>query len=266
VTVVAAVKIFRDEEMSNPPKTKKLIGLDEVGWGAVAGPMVICATYVPTEHWDLLRSWGFRDTKRLGSKLKFTNHKRLRVSDHIGEALAHRLDDTEESLASWCIVPVDPITIDLLTPAVAKNRAYRRAVMMMLAANGWGMDEVEVLVDGKFPAKLLPKEIEQDTIPTADALVLPAAVASVLAKAYRDPYMRKLGTLYPAFGFDKNKGYPTKEHMDILLRHGPIKGIHRTHYLKKWLMNYYARTAPSKKPPLPRWLHESGFLSEGYGA
>jgi len=252
--------------MSKPPKTKKLIGLDEVGWGAVAGPMVICATYVPEEHWGLLRSWGFRDSKLLGSRLRFNNQKRTRISDHIGEALAHRLDECDQALASWCIVPVDPITIDMLTPAVAKNRAYRRAVMMLLAANGWNMDEVEVVVDGKFPAKLLPKEIEQDTIPTADSMVLPAAVSSVLAKAYRDPYMRKLGSLYPAFGFDKNKGYPTPEHMDILLRHGPIKGIHRTHYLRKWLTNYYGRTAVSKRPPLPRWLHESGFMSEGYGA
>ena len=270
VTVVVDATIFRVKVMSNPPQAKKIIGLDEVGWGAIAGPMVICATYVPPEHWQTLRTWGFRDSKQLGKRLRINQSKRIRISDHLGEALAQRLEHSEEKLASWCIVPVDPITIDLVSPAAAKNKAYRRAVMTLMAANGWGMDEILVMVDGKFPAKLLPKEIEQDTVPRADAMILPVSVASIMAKSYRDPYMRKLDSLYPAFGFASNKGYPTKDHMDVILSNGPIKGVHRVHYLRKWLLRHYEREAPTAYSKsirtLPRWLHESGFLSDGYGA
>lgn len=258
--------------MTEPPRKKILIGLDEVGWGAIAGPMVVCAVHVPEENWETLRSWGFRDSKKLGKRLKInqTRKKRVRISDHLGEAMAQRLEHDETGLATWCIVPVDPITMDIAGPAAAKNKAYRRAVMRLMVANGWKMEDLHVVVDGKFPAKLLPKEIEQDTVPNADAMLFPVMVASIMAKAYRDPYMRKLGRLYPNYEFAENKGYPTERHMQVLLANGPIKGIHRIHYLRKWLTGYYKRTATTDNKrrllTFPRWLEESGFLSEGYGA
>lgn len=248
---------------------KILIAVDEVGWGCVAGPIVVCAAHVPGEHWDILRSWGFRDSKKVGNRLKVNpDRKRTEYSTGACEKLALRLEQEGKGLASWSLAQADPITIDLMTPADAKYKTFRTAIMLLIIKNNWRLDQVKVIVDGSHRLPNLPAEIEQEAIPKADDTVLPCSVASVLAKAVRDRQMVDLAALYPGFGFENHKGYPTQAHLEALLKLGPIKNLHRTHYLRSWLSKYYERTRDTKRKqfrePPPKWLVETGWLEKGY--
>lgn len=235
---------------------RHVIGVDEVGWGCVAGPIVVCAASVPLGLWDVLRERGFRDSKKVGNK-------RTRYSDGKCELLARWLDENEGH-ATWAIAQADPQHIDDLSPDDAKNKAFRTAVLMLMHQNGWQPEDVEIIVDGNRTINTLPKSIAQAAVPKADDSIMPVAVASVLAKSYRDKQMIDLDPIYPAFGLKDHKGYPTEAHLKALLEVGPVKGLHRWSYIKKWVTNYYEKMYPNARPgkdkKLPRWLVDENWV------
>lgn len=239
----------------------RVIGIDEVGWGCIAGPLVVCACYIPFENWTALRERGFRDSKLVGNRVHVTKRETKTVySDGKCQQLANWLNAPEQKgLASWAIVQVDCPTINAQSnPLDAKDEAFRRALLMLLSANEWPHDSVDVIVDGDRRIPTFPDTINQEALPCADTHILPASVASVMAKAYRDQQMLHLDQQFPQYGFVNHKGYGTEAHVKAVLDYGPIEGMYRTAYLRSRIKTYWSKLSPRDKSrkQLPKWAKE----------
>jgi len=171
-------------------------GVDEVGMGPLAGPVVAAAVVLP----DAVDLPGLDDSKR--------------VSRARREELARRVH--EQALA-LCIAEVDEGEIDRLNIFQAGLEAMRRAVL------GLGEEPDHVLVDARTIPGLRTR---QTAIVGGDALDGSIAAASIVAKVYRDACMQRLDAVHPGYGFARHKGYPTPEHLAALGRLGPSP-IHR---------------------------------------
>lgn len=173
--------------------TGTVIGVDEVGRGALAGPVVVaaarfdCARLPP----DLLAA--LDDSKRLGARRRRDIAERLRphVEVAFAAASARRID----------AINIRAATLD----------AMRRAVGRL------GGTEL-VLIDGN---DLPPLAREAVAIVGGDATVPQIAAASILAKILRDDLMARLGRRWPAYGHDAHAGYGTERHREALRAHGP---------------------------------------------
>lgn len=175
-----------------------VVGIDEVGRGAWAGPLMVGAAILPREK----RVLGVRDSKLL------TEAGRESLFDRI---------------ANWCVTwavgSVSQAECDELGMAAAQRLACRRAVEALDVA-----PDVAVS-DGKwnFVSPCVPR-VEMRV--KADRNCLSVAAASILAKVVRDREMRALADHYPAWSFDTNKGYPCPVHKAALSAYGP-SAIHR---------------------------------------
>ena len=166
-------------------------GVDEAGRGPLAGPVVAAAVVMPTEY----RLRGANDSKVL------TAAKR--------EALARRIVERARCFgvgAASCR-EIDRLNIRRAT-ALAMNRAVARL----------SLRPQHLLVDG-LPVPELGLDW-QTAVVEGDARVQAIACASILAKVWRDRLMLRLSARYPAYGWERNKGYGTQEHRDALLAHG----------------------------------------------
>lgn len=174
---------------------KYLAGIDEVGRGAWAGPVVVAAVILPPD---------FKNQEVTDSK-KLTAKKRQRLSNLI-----------KEQAVAYTIVEGDNLLIDQLNILNATKNTMLKAIdNLSIKPNALLIDAVELPVD--IPAKSIIKGDQQSTS---------IAAASIIAKVYRDDLMIKMAELYPQYHFEKNKGYGTKEHQLALKEHGPI-AIHR---------------------------------------
>jgi ribonuclease HII len=171
-------------------------GVDEVGMGPLAGPVVAAAVVLP----EAVYLPGLDDSKRV------TRARR--------EELARRV---HEQALGLCIAEVDEREIDRLNIYRAGLEAMRRAVL------GLGEEPDHVVVDARtIPGVRMP----QTAIVGGDALDGSIAAASIVAKVYRDAQMQRLDAAHPGYGFAQHKGYPTPEHLAALRRLGPSP-IHR---------------------------------------
>src|SRR3989338_1426751 len=194
---------------------KNIIGVDEVGYGALAGPVVVCALMIDWKRVkknDALLKLGGRDSKQL------TAAERERI------ALALRNDPR----VTFQIASASPATIDRINILLAAQGAMRRAVSRMMNHElRIKLDKKSnsiVLVDGN---RLIPKlKLPQRTIIGGDQKVFTIACASIIAKVCRDQIMIRYAKTYPQYGFAKHKGYGTKEHFAWLTTIGPSL-IHR---------------------------------------
>jgi len=171
-------------------------GVDEVGMGPLAGPVVAVAVILP-ERVDLA---GLRDSKQLG------------------RAARERLAASIRAQAVACAAgKVQPREIDDLNIHRAGLEAMRRAVL------GLGVQPDHVLVDARtIPGIAAP----QTAIVGGDAKDGSIAAASIVAKVHRDAIMRHLAGRYPGYGFGRHMGYGTAEHLAALRRLGPSP-VHR---------------------------------------
>lgn len=171
-------------------------GVDEAGRGPLAGPVVVAAVILPARY--VLDS--LDDSKRLSAPKR--------------EWLAPQI---EEQAIAFAVEFVDVEEIDRVNILQATLNGMQRAV-----AN---LDPVphKVLVDGNRAPRLA---CEVQTVIGGDRLVASISAASVLAKVYRDRLMLSMHDLYPDYGFDRHKGYPTAHHLDRLNTFGPC-AIHR---------------------------------------
>jgi ribonuclease HII len=198
----------------------RFAGVDEVGRGCLAGPVV--AACVVLDFPRLLKldreaRWLIRDSKQLSAE------QRARIAPKILEvAASHRVETA------------DVATIERLGIAGATYLAMRRA----LAACA---DYDLVLVDGK--AKIAGYDGEQRAVVKGDALCFSIAAASILAKEARDGYMRGIATDYPAWGFDSHVGYGTKQHLHAIEQHG-LTPLHRRNF--EPVRQVAARQAPER--------------------
>ncbi len=166
-------------------------GCDEAGRGCLAGSVYAAAVILPTDYRnDLLN-----DSKQLSAKRRYA----LR-------------EEIEREALAWATGVVTPDEIDKINILNASILAMHRALDALKLRPEF------IIVDGnRFkPYNGLPHQ----TIVKGDGKYLSIAAASILAKTYRDDYMKKLHEEHPCYGWDHNAGYPTREHREGIRRHG----------------------------------------------
>jgi len=181
---------------------RAVVGIDEVGRGAWAGPVTVAAVVLDPDR--LPR--GARDSKRL------TAARREQVSAQVRELALIGIGHAEND------------EIDAVGLAAALTAAVRRALAAVLAEDGAPTDPL-VLVDGPHDLVRQPG-VEVATLVKGDASSISIAAASVVAKVERDGLMLRAGDEHPAYGFGRNRGYPSPEHVAALEEHGPCV-LHR---------------------------------------
>ncbi len=204
-------------------------GVDEVGRGSVAGPLLVLAAMFRVETWTWqgeaegqpMSSWapaipcpvaGVKDSKAYSSR-----EQRGRVA----AALAK-----EPSLAGTGLGAVTSADINKNNMGWALRVAFERALTSLPERPDL------VLVDGEVPVSSWTGP--QICAPKADARWWPVSAASVIAKELRDSWMNKLDREFPGYGWADNKGYGTPAHMDAILRMG-ITPLHRVAFLRSWV-------------------------------
>jgi ribonuclease HII len=170
-------------------------GVDEVGRGALFGPVVAAAVILPTDT----RIRGLRDSKQL---LREDRERLVKVVERKALAIA--------------IEEIDSETIDRVNIYQATRLAMTAAVKKLAVAPD------HLLID----AMKLDIECRQTSIIYGDSLSVSIAAASVVAKVYRDGRMREYHDIYPQYGLASHKGYSTPEHLAALDKHGPCP-LHR---------------------------------------
>lgn len=178
-----------------------IMGFDEAGRGTWAGPVAAAGVCLPLERQDLATVlMGVRDSKQM------TPRQRVGLADRI-KAVA----------TAWGVGSASSIEIDEFGIVPATKLAMRRALEMA------GIQPDYLLLDSlKWPEVPIP----QMSIVRGDSHSLSIAAASILAKVWRDEYMRSLDEQYPDYGFAVHKGYGTARHQAALQQRGPC-AIHR---------------------------------------
>ena len=170
-------------------------GVDEVGRGALFGPVVAASVVASPADLPKLIAIGVRDSKKLSPQ------KRRQLVAPI-----------QELVADWQIACASVAEIDNLNILQASLLAMKRTIVQLTVS------PTLCLVDGKFPIPELP--ISQKTLIKGDMRSPLIAAASILAKVWRDDLMMELATKYPEYDLAANKGYPTKKHRLALQQHG----------------------------------------------
>ncbi len=194
-----------------------IVGIDEVGRGPLAGPVVLCACAVPVDF-DFSLLADIRDSKKLSEKKREEWHTAL---IELG-----RTQGLNYALASVEADEIDTIGI---------ARAIEKAVGQCLDTLKLPPDVVEVRLDGSLKA---PKQfIHQRTIIKGDEKEPIISAASILAKVMRDRYMVDISSQYPEYGFGQHKGYGTATHIRAIRSHGPSP-LHRRTFLSSILTSH----------------------------
>ncbi|MEM1053315.1 MAG: ribonuclease HII [Pseudomonadota bacterium] len=180
-----------------------VIGVDEAGRGPLAGPVVAAAVVLGQQI-----PAGVADSKKLSAKRRA------------------RLDEELRAACLWAVAVVEPEEIDRLNIFGATMEAMTRCVGDLVAQ----LDEPPqiVLIDGnqtperrcgkwRWPARAIVKGDAKETV---------IGAASIIAKEWRDRIIVKAARAYPQYGWERNKGYPTREHLEALGVHGPTP-LHR---------------------------------------
>ncbi len=185
-----------------------LAGVDEAGRGPLAGPVVAAAVILPKDFYHK----EINDSK----KLSFQQREKL-------------FDVIITNAISYSFSVISQSTIDRINILNASLLAMKKSVNKLQP-----MPEI-VLIDGNKSfgtnTKLIP-------LVKGDSLSQSIAAASIIAKVIRDRMMNRLSEKYSFYGWEKNKGYPTKQHIEALLKYGPSP-IHRKTFLKKIFNELY---------------------------
>ena len=195
-------------------------GCDEAGRGPLAGPVTAAAVVLPPDY----RNDILNDSKQLNERQR--NLLRTEI---------------ENVALAWAVATVGPEEIDRLNILHAATHAMCLAVQAICGytapnvvcggtAHGTCHPEF-LLIDGNrfYNETSLPYQC----FVHGDALFMPIAAASILAKTHRDEQMVRLHQEYPLYGWDRNKGYPTAEHYDAIERHGVTPQHRRSFTLYK---------------------------------
>ena len=203
---ISEKELLRLAELSKIDKTYweqpgvVLAGMDEVGRGPLAGPVVVGCVVMPPE--PLLPY--INDSKKLSEKRRESLYEQI-----LATALAHS--------TAW----VGPEVIDEINILEATRRGFAEAFAQI------GAPVTDVLIDA---LRGLDIPARQHPLIHGDALTYSIGAASILAKVARDRYMLEQDALYPQYGFARNKGYGTAEHIAALREYGPCP-IHRRSFI-----------------------------------
>ena len=179
-------------------------GCDEAGRGPLAGPVFAAAVILPKDFYHPL----LNDSKKMTEKSR--------------EILRPII---EREAVAWAVEEVSAEEIDTINILNASITGMQRAVLRLNVKPDF------LLIDGNRFKPL--KGYEHQCIVKGDATYASIAAASVLAKTYRDDYMRRLAQEYPQYGWERNMGYPTKEHVDAIIKHGYTSHHRKSFHLKQ---------------------------------
>lgn len=172
-------------------------GCDEAGRGCLAGPVYAAAVILPKNYKN---KW-LNDSKQLTDKDRYELRPEI-----------------EEKAISWAIGVVDNVEIDRINILKASFLAMHRAIDQLTTKPNL------LLIDGN---RFTPyKKIPHQCIIKGDAKFLSIAAASILAKTYRDDFMKKAAIQYPHYAWEQNMGYPTKKHREAIRAHSTTP-LHR---------------------------------------
>ena len=222
-----------------------ILGIDEVGRGPWAGPLVVGAVVLPEVH----RLEGLADSKKLSAKKRTLLDAKIRE-----EALGFGL--------GW----VHAEELDEIGLSAALRLATIRAVEAVKVPYH------EIIIDGTINfLKETSKGRYVTTLPKADALIPAVSAASIIAKVARDNFMADQDTIYPNYGFGSHVGYGTARHHKALISHG-VTPLHRTSFapIKKLLGETHAPNSDSQNQTttargqaaelqVVQWLQAKGF-------
>ena len=167
-------------------------GCDEAGRGCLAGPVFAAAVILPKNFSNEL----LNDSKKLTEAQRYTLREII-----------------EREAVAWAVGIVSAEEIDEINILRASILAMKRAVEQLLT------QPEHLLIDGN---RFTPyKNIPYTTVVKGDATFMSIAAASILAKTYRDDYMQKIAKEFPAYDWEKNKGYPTPKHRAAIRAFGP---------------------------------------------
>ncbi|MEN9552300.1 MAG: ribonuclease ribonuclease [Candidatus Parcubacteria bacterium] len=195
------------------------IGIDEVGRGPIAGPVVVCACAIK-DGIDIVQYFPkgiLRDSKKLSEKQRTAILEAIKphvisgeIFFGIGEVSATRIDELG-------IVP-----------------SIKEAMLKALSAlhNEGVSKESFVYLDGSLHA---PDIYKQETVIKGDEKISQISLASIFAKGYRDDLMVELSKVYPGYGFESHVGYGTAKHYDVIKEKG-LTGVHRKSFLKSLML------------------------------
>lgn len=180
-----------------------LIGIDEVGRGALAGPLVVACVSLKNSI------EGLRDSKKLTIKKRIDFYSKIFINSNLVSL-------------GW----VWPHEIDRYGLTKSMEIAILRAL------NNLKIDSnVQIILDGNVNY-LKDKDFNVRTMIKADDLINEVSAASIIAKVTRDNYMKELAKYYPLYNFNQNVGYGTKDHLSAIRKIGPTQ-IHRSLFLRK---------------------------------
>lgn len=166
-------------------------GCDEAGRGCLAGSVYAAAVILPADF----KNEQLNDSKQL------TEHQRYALREVV-----------EREALAWAVGVVTPEEIDKINILNASFLAMHRAVDQLK------LRPQHLLIDGNRFKKY--QDLPHTTVVKGDGKFLSIAAASILAKTYRDDYMKALHQEYPFYDWDNNKGYPTKKHRAAIREHG----------------------------------------------
>jgi len=192
------LKAFDDDAAGSAGGSKLIAGVDEVGRGALAGPVVAAAVILPPDPGLI----GVDDSKRLSERFR-------------------------EELFGDIVAAATAVTISFGHSSLIDERNILQATLMTMhrAVARLGTRPDLVLVDGR---DVIQWEGPVVAVKQGDARSLAIAAASVVAKVARDRMMRKLHKRFPHYNFMRNKGYGSREHLDAIMAHGAAPPHRRT--------------------------------------
>lgn len=179
-------------------------GVDEVGRGPLAGPVVCAAVIMPQNA--VIE--GVDDSKKLSAKKR--------------EALDVLI---RQNAIAYAICRIEPQVIDEINILEATRLCMKNAVESLAVSPGFVLTDGNMTLDISIPQRSLIK---------GDSLCYSIGAASIIAKVYRDKIMDEYALTYPQYGFEKNKGYGTAAHIAAIKEAG-ICPIHRRSFTKKWI-------------------------------
>lgn len=182
-------------------------GLDEVGRGCFAGPVVVGAV-IFSKNSPMIE--GLADSKLLKPR------ERERLSGII-----------KQQASAWAIAEINVATINKIGIGMATQMAFRKSIKLLSKTPDF------ILIDAFYIKHLNRKR--QKPVKDGDKICATISAASIIAKVHRDKLMKKLHLKYPEYGFAKHKGYGTKGHQDAIKKYG-LTRIHRKSFdLQKFL-------------------------------
>lgn len=198
---------------------KLVIGVDEVGRGPLAGPVVAAAvSFDPKNFLELAKQeWWHEitDSKKLSEKRR----------EELSECIKN---NSQFSIAVSSVLEIETINI-LQSSLLAMRRAVEE---LQKQSRGLAGENCVVLIDGRN--KISNLEVAQEAIVKGDSTTHSIAAASIVAKVYRDYLMKQLDNDYPEYGLAQHKGYGTKFHIEAIKHYG-LSPVHRPSFCNNFI-------------------------------